>query len=236
MKYFKSVLIAVIAIVSMQAAKAQTADEVIDKMITAIGGKEKMMALNSVKLDGSLNIQGFDVGIVITILNGKGSRTDITVPGQSDGYRIVTPTKGWNFLPFQGMSSPEEAPEDQVKAGQAALDLQTPLLNYAAKGHKVELLGKDKVDNADCYKLKVTYKNGKVATLYIDATTYYRIKSVSSVNINGTDTEVETTYTDFKKTPEGYVFPYSQTSTTGTIIFSTIEVNKPVDENIFKAN
>ena len=125
MKYFKSVLIAVIAIVSMQAAKAQTADEVIDKMITAIGGKEKMMALNSLKLDGSLNVQGFDVGIVITILNGKGSRTDITVPGQSDGYRIMTPTKGWNFLPFQGMSSPEEASEDQVKAGQAALDLHS---------------------------------------------------------------------------------------------------------------
>ncbi len=236
MKYFKSVLIAVIAIISMQVAKAQTADEVIDKMITAIGGKEKMLALNSVKLDGSLSVQGFDIGVVITILNGKGSRTDITVPGQSDGFRIMTPTKGWNFLPFQGMSAPEEVTEDVVKAGQAALDLQTPLLNYAAKGHKVELLGKDKVDNADCYKLKITYKNGKSATLYIDAKTYYKVKSVSTMNINGTDTEVETTYADFKKTPEGYVFPYSQTGMSGTITFSSVEVNKPVDENIFKAN
>ena len=236
MKYLKSLLFAVTAMVGIQTAKAQTADEVINKFIAAIGGKEKMMALNSLKLDGSLNVQGFDIGLTITVLNGKGSRTDISVPGQSDGYRIMTPNGGWNYLPFRGMTAPEASTDEEVKAGQAPLDLQTPLLNYAAKGHKVELLGKDKVDNADCYKLKVTYKNGKVATLYIDATTYYRIKSVSTLNVNGTDTEVETTYADFRKTSEGYVFPYSQTSINGTITFSSIEVNKPVDENIFKAN
>lgn len=236
MKQMKKVFLALLLLVGVQAVKAQTVDEVVDKFIAAIGGKEKLMALNSLKLEGSLNVQGLDIGVTVTVLNGKGSRTDISVPGQSDGYRIVTPTKGWNFLPFQGQSSPEEAPEDQVKAGQSALDLQSPLLNYAAKGHKVELLGKEKVDAADCYKLKVTYKNGKMATLFIDATTYYRVKSISTVNINGEDTEVETTYTDFKKTPEGYVLPYSQTTPNGTIVYSTISINKPVDENIFKAN
>ena len=236
MKQIKNVSLALLLLVSVQQLKAQTADEVIDKFINAVGGKEKLMALNSLKMDGSLNVQGFDVGLTITILNGKGSRTDISVPGQSDGYRIITPAKGWNFLPFQGQSAPEEASEDQVKAGQSGLDLQSPLLNYKEKGHKVELLGNEKVDGADCYKLKVTYKNGKVATLFINANTFYRVKSISTVNMNGEDTEIETTYSDFKKLPEGYTFPYSQTSSNGTIVYSTISVNKPVDENIFKAN
>ena len=236
MKQIKKVCLALTLLLSVYQVKSQTVDEVIDKFITALGGKEKMMALNSVKLEGSLNVQGLDIGLTITILNGKGSRTDIAVPGQSDGYRIFTPTKGWNFLPFQGMSAPEEATEDQVKTAQPGLDLQSPLLNYAAKGHKVELLANEKVDNADCYKIKITYKTGKVSMSFIDSKTYYRVKSISNVNINGTDTEVETTYSDFKKTPEGYVFPFTQTSINGTISFTSIGVNKPVDENIFKAN
>lgn len=236
MKQIKIALLGLLFLGSVKAVKAQTVDEVIDKFITAVGGKEKLMALNSIKMEGTLTTQGFDVGIIVTVLNGKGARTDISIPGMSEGYRIVTPTKGWNFLPFQGMSAPEEAPEDQLKSQQSQLDLQTSLLNYAAKGHKVELQGKEKVDGAECYKLKVSYKNGKTATLFIDATTYYRVKSVSSINMNGQDTEVTTTYTDFKKTPEGYVFPYSQTNQSGTISYTTFEINKPVDEKIFSPN
>jgi len=232
----KRTLLALLLLVSVNAVKAQTVDEVVDKFLAAVGGKEKLMALNSIKMDGNLNTQGFDVGVVVTVLNGKGARTDISVPGMSEGYRIVTPTKGWNFLPFQGMTGPEDAPEDQVQASQSQLDLQTPLLNYAAKGHKVELQGTEKVDGADCYKLKITYKNGKMATLFINTTTYYRVKSISKTNVNGQEMDVETTYSDFKKLPEGYVFPFSQTNMSGTITFTSIEINKPVDEKIFIAN
>src|SRR5450631_162770 len=153
MKQIKKTLLALLLLVTVHAVKAQTVDEVIDKYKAALGGKEKMMALNSIKMEGSLTVQGFDIGITVTVLNGKGSRTDISVPGQSDGYRIVTPTKGWNFLPFQGQTAPEETPDDQLKVGQANLDLQSPLLNYAAKGHKAELLGKEKVGATDCYKI-----------------------------------------------------------------------------------
>jgi hypothetical protein len=236
MRQIKKVLLALLLLVTVYTVNAQTVDEVVNKYIDALGGKEKLMALNSLKMEGTLTVQGFDVGITVTVLNGKGSRTDISVPGQSDGYRIVTPTKGWNFLPFQGQSAPEEAPDDQLKLGQAALDLQSPLLNYAAKGHKVELLGKEKVDAADCYKIKITYKNGKEATLFIDSNTYYRVKSVTTANVDGQDTNVEITYSDFRKTPDGYVFAYTQTTPNGPITYSSIEINKPVDENIFKVN
>ncbi len=236
MKQVKKLGLALLLLTCVNAVKAQTVDEVIDKFVAAVGGKEKLMALNSVKMEGNLSVQGFDIGVTTTVLNGKGLRTDISVPGATDGYRIVTPTKGWNFLPVQGMTEPEETPEDQVKSLQAGLDLQSPLLNYAAKGHKVELLGKEKVDAADCYKLKVTFKNGKIATLFLDATSYYRVKSVININMSGKDTEVATSYSDFKKTPEGYVFPYAQTNASGTITFTTIEVNKPVDEKIFQPN
>ncbi len=225
-----------LCLVLVQFTQAQTADEVIDKYIAAIGGKEKMLALKTVKMDGSLSVQGFDVGVVTTIAHGVGSRTDISVPGMGEGYQIMTPTKGWNFMPFQGQTAPEEATEEQVKAGQNGLDLQSPFLNYKEKGNTVELLGKEKTEGKDCYKLKLTNKFGKVTTVFIDTVTNYRIKSVTSVEVNGEKMDVESVFSDFKKNADGYVFAYSQTSPRGTITYSSIEVNKPVDPNIFKPN
>lgn len=225
-----------LSLVLIQSAQAQTVDEVLDKYINAIGGKEKLLALKTVKMDGSLNVQGFDVGVVTTISHGVGSRTDISVPGMGEGYQIMTPTKGWSFMPFQGQTAPEEVGEDMVKAGQNSLDLQSPFLNYKEKGNSVELLGKEKAEGKDCYKVKLTNKFGKITTVFIDSATNYRIKSVSKATVNGEEMDVETVYSDFRKNAEGYVFAYSQTSPRGTIVYSSIEVNKPVDVTIFKAN
>lgn len=232
----KRIVLTLLAIVGFIYAHAQTVDEVVDKYLVALGGKEKLMALNTIKLNGSLSTQGFEIPITVTVLNAKGARTDISVPGMAEGYRIVTPEKGWVFAPYQGMTEPEEMPDDQWKVQSMQLDLQTPLLDYAKKGHKVELLGKEKIGDNECYKLKITYKNGASAVLFIDSKTYYRVKSVIALNVNGSTTDQETTYADFRKTPEGYVFPYSQTNQGGTITYSSIEINKPVDENIFRMN
>ncbi len=226
----------IIMLVFVQFAQAQTVDEIIDKHIEAIGGKEKLMALKTIKMDGNMSVQGFEVGIVNTTAHAIGNRTDISVPGMGEGYQIMTPTKGWSYMPFQGQTSPEEVSEEQVKSGQGSLDIQGSLLNYKEKGNTVELLGKEKAEGADCYKIKLTTKSGKVNTVFINATTYYRVKAITTRQVNGSDADEEATYGDFKKTPEGYVFPYSVTTSRGTLIFSTIEVNKPVDENIFKSN
>lgn len=214
-------------------AQAQTVDEIIAKNIEAMGGKEKLASLNSVKISGTLNVQGFDVELTTTILNQKGSRNDINVPGMGEGYIILTPTKGWNYLPFQGMTAPEELTEDQVKTRASQLDIQGPLFNYKEKGNQVELVSTDQNGENKLYKLKVTYKNGKVSYFFIDSKTFYRVKTVTTVEANGESVEIETTYSDFRKTREGYVFAYSNTSQQGTTTVTAIEVNKPVDENIF---
>lgn len=236
MQKLKKLTLAFLSIIIVQAANAQTVDEVINKYIEVIGGKEKMLALKTVKMQGGLSVNGFDIGIVNTISNGVGLRTDIAVPGMEEGFQIMTPTKGWSYLPFQGQTGPVEESEDRVKSGQASLDLQGPLLNYKEKGHTAELIGKEKSDDVECFKIKLTHKNGKVTFYYFDAVTFYKIKATSKAMVNGEETETVTTYSDFKKTPEGYLFAFSQTNARGTIVFSSIEVNKPVDESIFKVN
>lgn len=237
MKKFTTGLLALTTLISVHSSiKAQTADEVIDKYVAALGGKEKLATLKTVKMTGNLNVQGTDVGIVITAANGVGVRTDISVPGMGEGFQIMNAKKGWSFMPFQGQTEPAEVSADQVKSSQSQLDIQGALFNYKEKGSTVELAGKEAVNGADAYKIKLTSKDGKVSTLFIDAKTFYRVKSIAKTATPQGEVEMETTYSDFKKTDDGFVFPFSQTNNRGTIIFTAVETNKPVDEKIFTAD
>lgn len=229
-------LLTVAAVISIQSIKAQTADEVIDRYVTALGGKEKLLSLKSVKMTGNLNVEGLEVGITVTVVHGVGSRNDISVPGMGEGFQITNTTKGWNFMPFQGQTNTEEVSAGQLMSSQGLLDLQGLLVNYKEKGSQVELLGKENVDGAESYKLKLTNKLEQIYTLFIDAKTWYRVKSIAKTKTPNGEEDTVTNYGDFKKTDEGYVFPFSQTIARGTIIFSSIETNKPVDEKIFTLN
>ena len=65
-------------------------------------------------------------------------------------------------------------PED-ISAQQYELDSEGPfpeLVNYAAKGHKAEFVGTDKVDKVPCYKVRLTLRTGQTATYYIDTQTF----------------------------------------------------------------
>jgi len=223
-------------LIAAQVSKAQTADEIVDKYLEVLGGKAKMLTLQTVKLDGSLNVQGMDVSVITTIKNGVGVRTDISVPGMGEGYQIMNTAKGWNFMPFQGQSAPEEVSAEDVKSGQSSLDVQGSLVNYKEKGSQLELLGKEKTDGVDAYKLKLTNKAGRVSTIFIDAANYHRIKVIAKAKTPAGEEDMETTFGDFKKNADGFLFPYTQTNARGTIVFSNIETNKPVDDKIFTAN
>ena len=236
MKKLQIGLFAAAAMMSIQSVKAQTADEVIDKYVTALGGKEKILSLKSVKKVGSLNVQGMDVSVTVTRVQGVGSRNDISVPGMGEGFQVVNPIKGWDFMPFMGQASPEEVSVDKLKSSFSLLDIQGSLVNYKEKGSQVEMSGKEKVENTECYKLKLTDKQGVISTLFIDSKSNYLIKSIITAKSSNGDINTELSFGDFKKTDEGYIFPFSEVMEKGTIIFTSIETNKPVDEKIFTVN
>src|SRR4051812_12253035 len=80
-------------------ASAQTIGEIADKNVDAMGGKEKLAALKSVRMLGSMSVQGADVSVSVTKAQDKGIRTDLSVMG-TENYFLITTTKGWMFLPI----------------------------------------------------------------------------------------------------------------------------------------
>ena len=232
MKAIKLLLLAVLAVTGFQ-ANAQTADEVVDKYVTAMGGKEKLASLNSVKMSGSMNVQGTDIALTITKTHMVGMRLDIDIMGTSN-YQLGNTKEGWVFMPIQGMSAPVQMEEDQFKSFSTQLDVQGALFNFKEKGSTVELAGKETIDGSEAYKLKVTYKSGKVSHFFIDTKSNFLVKTSSMVEVNGTEMESANSFSDYKQNADGYWFPYASTNMQGAITFDKIETNVKVDESIYK--
>lgn len=228
----KRFLFSLSLLVAVVVVKAQTAEEIVAKHIEAIGGADAWRKVNSVRMEGSLQVQGAELQVVQTILNGKGTRQEFTVAGMT-GYMIITPTAGWNFQPFNGQTSPEPMTSEDIAKSQSELDAQGVLIDYAAKGHTIEYLGKDDVDGTECFKIKVNVKGEDPQTMYFDTKNYLLIRQVSKQSRNGQEVEVTTNYSNYEKLPEGILFAKSITLPFGELNVSKVTINGSIDESIF---
>ena len=177
MKLIKTSVIAMAVMLVSVFTFAQTAEEIVAKHVEAIGGAAAWKKINSIYYEGKLTVQGAEINVTMTSLNGKGVRQNLTVMGMT-GYQIITPTAGWNFMPFQGQTTAEAMTADELKASSDDLDVQGKLVDFKSKGHTVEYLGKDDVEGTECFKLKITSKAGNVETVFIDPKTYYVVRTI----------------------------------------------------------
>jgi hypothetical protein len=215
-------------------AGSVTADQIISRHLDSIGGAAAWRKIHSMKLTGAVTVQGTDITVDVTAVQNTGARSDITMMGMA-GYTITTPTSGWVYMPFSGQQKPEALTADQVKFSQDELDIQGALVDYKLKGSTVKLEDKEDVQGTECWKVKLTMKNGIVKTEYFDPDSYLLIREVTKATIDGKVEENTTDYSNFQKLPEGITVPMSIGSPMGTLIVKKVEVNVPVADSLFQS-
>jgi hypothetical protein len=93
------------------------------------------------------------------------------------------------------------------------------------------------VDGKDTYKIKLTKTGAPDVVFNVDASTYYIDKTSTSITANGQTFQIDITFSDYRKTPEGYVVPYSikTVQPMGEIDSSVTKVvfNQPIDPKLF---
>ena len=210
----KKQLITLVALVAIPALSfAQTADEIINKNVAALGGADKIAAVKSLQYDQSMSLMGMDMSSKVAIVVGQSSRTDISVMGQQI-TTVVDGDKGWAINPMQGGSAPQALPDDQVKMQKGNTYVPgTDLVTAKLQKYPVELVGKEKMNEKDVYNVKVTRPEG-VANYYVDATTYQLTGMKATVSAGGQSGEVKMQYGGYK-TIDNLTVP------------STIELNSP---------
>jgi hypothetical protein len=213
--------------------QAQTADEIVNKYVDALGGKDKLQQVKTVIMETTTQVMGNEGPSTVSIVNGVGYKLVSEVNGQTL-IQVFTDKGGWQVNPFAGATTPTALPDDLYKQGKSRVDATGLLYNYAAKGNKVEFLGKEGND----YKLKVTSSDSTETTVFIDGTTYYMTKALASANMMGQTMEVTTTFSNFKKNDFGIVYPYTIEISYGgqfniTTTVKKIDINKPIDPAIF---
>lgn len=234
MKKVPGFIVFVVLLLTVQFAQAQTMDEIINKHIEAMGGREKIITLSTAVMTGTFAAPGASaIHIITSKKHMVGSRIDIEANG-TNNYQVITPANGWIFTPVQGDKEPRPLVADQFKVGQVQLDLHGPFVNYKEKGNKVVMAGKDTVNGSMCYKLQVTAPNGNVTVYAIDSRSYFIVKAITKMFQFGALEDVVTTYSDYKKNDDGYWFAYSNVTPRGETRYEVIETGKPVDEKIFK--
>jgi hypothetical protein len=235
MKILRTVLAGML-VVSTGYTQAQTPDDIVNKHIAAIGGKDVISTIKSQVMETELSVMGSTLTSKTTLLVGKGFKSEANFNG-TDIVQCITPTGGWMVNPLQGMTDPQPLPEDQVKAAQSALYVGGELFNYKDKGNKIELAGNEQVEGVNTHKIKLTDKEGKESVYFIDMATNYLVKQEQTRNFNGQDVSVVTIFSNHKKTAIGFVIPYTTVSNQGfeiTINVNKVEFNQEIDPKIFE--
>lgn len=216
-------------------APAPTADEIVQKYVAAIGGKDAVSQVKSISMEGSVQVMGTDAPSTTLIVDGVGYKSET----EFNGAKIVTcynDKGGWNVNPMTGAADATPMPDDQYKLGKSNIYVGGALYDYAGKGGKVELLPADATGKT--FKIKLTTKDNIESVYVIDAATYLIKSTTTKAKMQDQDVDLTSTFSDYRKTDVGYQVPYTIDLDFGgqfslTVTVKKVELNKTIDPAVF---
>ncbi len=208
-----------------------TAEQVVEKYLAAIGGKEKLLAVNDLYVEMKGKVMNYD--ITLTLAQKKPnkfySNMDMGVMQQVtkfDGEKGVA----------SAMGQTKEMGEKEVEAMKQRATI-FPLANYEKSGLKLELAGVENVNGKEAYKIKVTYPNGDKKTYYFDKESGLKVRETETRDTPQGQMTVSTDLSEYKDFG-GIKYPTKiSQSVAGQLIEFTVEnvkVNSGLSDDLFK--
>jgi hypothetical protein len=135
-------------------------------------------------------------------------RFELQFAGQT-ALQVYDGVNGWKLRPYLNRLEVEPYTADEMKAASMQSELDGPLVDYSAKGTRVESDGIEKVEDHDTYKLKLTLKSGNVIHVWVDAQTFLETKTEGQPRrLDGVYHPVEVYYRDYRNV-NGLEIPFA---------------------------
>jgi len=219
-----AVLVSLAAGANTTSPRAQlSAAEIVDKNVAARGGLQAWRAVQTLSLQGKMGAGGNQRGTValpmpnpkqltlphrpaeeaqlpflMELKRGRKTRFELQFAGKT-AVQVYDGTSGWKLRPFLNRMEVEPYTPEELNTASTQSDLDGPLVDYAAKGSRIELDGVEKVEGRDTYKLKVVEKTGHTFHVWVDAETFLEAKLEGQPRrLDGTDHPVEVYYRDYR--------------------------------------
>ncbi len=220
-------------------AAGQTADEIVAKVLAARGGLEKIKAVQTERITGTLYFNPELYGPFLAEFKRPGRmHNEMTIQNKTVARSFNGKDAGWVINPFVGKDAAEPMTAEDVKEVVNEADFDGPLVDAKAKGNTIELAGTEKVEGRDAYVLKVRHKDGQVSSYSFDAKTFLLTKWSGTETVNGEIVTHETLFHDYRDIG-GLKFAFELVSSTSgsdltqRIVVEKIEVDPQVDDAHF---
>jgi hypothetical protein len=249
---------------------------IVDRNIAARGGLQAWRAVQTMTMEGKLGAGGnrratlpvpmpdkkgslqalpkrpvdeVQLPFVMELARPRKQRFELQFNGQK-AIQVYDGTNGWKLRPYLNRLEVEPFTPEEVKIASLQADLDGPLVDYAAKGTKIDLDGVEKVENRDNYKVKLTLKNGDMIHVWIDAQTFLETKIEGQPRrLDGVEHPVEVYFRDYRLVSglqipfvlETKVLPVNKSATgyrdapvpVEKIAFENVVVNPKLDPSAF---
>ena len=233
-------LFAAMGIALAQPAAAQTADEIVAKVLAARGGLEKAKAVQTERITGTIYFNPEMYGPFLAEFKRPGKmHNEVTIQDKTVVRTFNGKDGGWVINPFVGKNAPEPMSADEVKDAVNESDFDGPLVDAKDKGNVLELAGTEKVEGRDAYILKVTHKDGTVSSYSFDTQTYLLTKWSGADTVNGETVTRETLFHDYRDVG-GLKFAFELVSNNPgsegaqRILVDKVEVDPQIDDSHFE--
>jgi len=208
-----------------------TAQNVIDKYIQALGGKENILKIKekTTRMKGS--VQGFEIKLVMhqKAPNKFSQELDAGVMKQK---MVFDGEKGKSS--GMGMEQNLEGEELEIMKLQANM---YSFLNYCDLGITPELTGVEIVNGKDAYKINLVMTSGKKSSAFFDISTGLKIREVQNIKTPQGAMDQIIDYDNYQLV-EGVMHPFSVSQQIGPMTIplevTSVEINKGLDDSLFE--
>ena len=179
-------------------AAAQTVDEIVARNAEARGGAAAWRALRSMRLSGRMELgHGVAVPFRLELKRPLKMRLEFDFDGQT-AVQTYDGAAGWKLAPYLGRTEAERLSGTELAAAAGQAELDGPLIDYRAKGHHLELVGRETVGGRDTVHVRLTLKSGAVREVYLDAETFLEARVAARQRLRTEEKELGTLFRDYR--------------------------------------
>ncbi|MEP2280703.1 pitrilysin family protein [Maribacter sp.] len=204
-----------------------SAKSILEKYITAIGGKDKLESVNTLAMMAAAEMQGMKLDLNVKKTSSDQLMQDVQMMGNSVSKQVLNGDTG--YMVMQGQRKDLEEKELDAIKKESAPFTELQLVN----DEFVTIEGMEMVGDKNAYKLKI----GENKSAFFDAETGLKLQEVTVTEMQGQQISSTSNFEDYKEV-SGIMFPFKIIQTVGPqsfeFIVSEIKVNDGVSPTDFE--